>query len=162
MCYGHASTWESQTWLCVVVVRVCGHAKEDQCIADSLRVTICDYAVHRRPRQQHSHHSIAIAITREFLHNIHTHCYYYTSLTASFRGQPGQAHTHLTSLCRGLPGWTSTRQVEPIWILLKQETVSGSGISWATCKSAPRSRQITTPAPHHLVFYSRMPFLLPN
>ena len=31
-----------------------------------------------------------------------------------------------------------------------QETVSGSGISWAICKSAPRSRQITTPAPHHL------------
>ena len=40
--------------------------------------------------------------------------------------------------------------------LLKQETVSGSGISWATCKSAPRSRQITMPAPH------RLPFLLPN
>ena len=38
---------------------------------------------------------------------------------------------------------------KPIWILLKQETVSGSGISWAICKSAPRSRQITTPAPHH-------------
>ena len=37
--------------------------------------------------------------------------------------------------------------------LPKQETVSGSGISWAICKSAPRSRQITTPAPHHSVFY---------
>jgi len=32
-----------------------------------------------------------------------------------------------------------------------QETVSG--ISWAICKSAPRSRQITVPAPHHSVFY---------
>ena len=31
--------------------------------------------------------------------------------------------------------------------------VSGSGISWAICKSAPRSKQITTPAPHHSVFY---------
>ena len=39
-----------------------------------------------------------------------------------------------------------------MWILLKQETVSGSGIRWAICKSAPRSRQITTPAPHHSVF----------
>jgi len=29
-----------------------------------------------------------------------------------------------------------------IWILLKQEAVSGSGISWAVCKSAP----------HHFVF----------
>jgi len=26
------------------------------------------------------------------------------------------------------------------------------GISWAICKSAPRSRQITTPAPHRSVF----------
>jgi len=31
--------------------------------------------------------------------------------------------------------------------------VSGSGISWAISKSASRSRQVTTPAPHHLVFY---------
>ena len=36
---------------------------------------------------------------------------------------------------------------------LKQETVSGSGINWAICKSACRSRQITMPAPHHSVFY---------
>ena len=42
---------------------------------------------------------------------------------------------------------------KPIWILLKQETVSGSGISWAICKSAPRSRQITTPTAHRSVFY---------
>ena len=31
--------------------------------------------------------------------------------------------------------------------------MSGSGISWAICKSAPRSRQTTTPSPHHSVFY---------
>ena len=31
--------------------------------------------------------------------------------------------------------------------------MSGSGISWAICKSAPRSRQITTPVPHHSVLY---------
>ena len=35
---------------------------------------------------------------------------------------------------------------------MEQETVSGSGISWAICKSAPRSRQITMPVPHHSVF----------
>ena len=63
------------------------------------------------------------------------------------------AHTHLTALCPGLPRWASTRKVKPIWILLQQETVSGSGISWAIWKSAPRSRQITTPAPHHSSFY---------
>ena len=62
------------------------------------------------------------------------------------------AHTRLTALCPGLPGWAGTRKVKPIWILLKQEIVSGSGI-WAICKSAPRSRQITTPAPHRTVFY---------
>ena len=62
-------------------------------------------------------------------------------------------YTRLTALCPGLPGWAGTRKVKPIWILLKQETVSGSGISWAICKSAPRPRQITTPTPHHSVFY---------
>jgi len=56
------------------------------------------------------------------------------------------------ALCPGLPGLAGTRKLEPIWILLKQLTVSGGGISWAICKSAPRSRQITTSAPHHSVF----------
>jgi len=32
----------------------------------------------------------------------------------------------------------------------------------AVCKSAPRSRQITTPAPHHSFFTGLMPFLPPN
>ena len=58
-------------------------------------------------------------------------------------------HTHLTALFPGLPRWAGTRKIKPIWIWLKQETVGGSGISWGICKSAPRSRQITTPAPHH-------------
>ena len=45
--------------------------------------------------------------------------------------------THLAyhaDLCRA-HRLASTRKVKPIWILLKQETVSGSGISWAICKS---------------------------
>jgi len=46
-----------------------------------------------------------------------------------------------------------TRKVKPIWILLKQETVGGSGFSWAICKSAPCPRQIPVPAPHHSIFY---------
>jgi len=38
-----------------------------------------------------------------------------------------------------------------------------SGISWTICKqSAPRSRQITTPTPHHSIFTGRMLFLMPN
>jgi len=36
---------------------------------------------------------------------------------------------------------------EPILILLEQEAVSGSGISWAICKSAPCPKEITMPAP---------------
>ena len=61
-------------------------------------------------------------------------------------------YTRLMALFPGLPGSAGTRKVKPIWILLEQETVSGSGISWAVCKSTPRSRQITMPAPHHWSF----------
>jgi len=65
---------------------------------------------------------------------------------ASFQGKPG------------------TRRVKPISIILKQEmTGGGSGIIWTICKSfAPRSRQTTTPAPHHQFFTGEMPFLMPN
>ena len=66
--------------------------------------------------------------------------------------------THLTAICPGLPGWASTRKVKASWILLKQETVSGSGISLDICKSAPLSSQITMPAPPP----GQMPFLSPH
>jgi len=49
-------------------------------------------------------------------------------------------HTRLTALCPELPGSAGTRKVKPTWILLKQETASGNGISWAICKSALSSR----------------------
>jgi len=73
-------------------------------------------------------------------------------------------HTRFTALFPGLPWWAGTRKVTPIWIFVKHETVSGSGISWAVCKSAPRSWQITTPAPPPTTqfFTDRMPFLPPN
>ena len=61
-------------------------------------------------------------------------------------------HTRLTALFPGLPRWASTTKAKPIWTLLKQETVSGSGISWTICKSAPSSREITMPAPHHSAY----------
>jgi len=39
----------------------------------------------------------------------------------------------------------------------------GSGISWTICKqSARRSRQITTPTPHHSIFTGWMLFLMPD
>jgi len=78
-----------------------------------------------------------------------------TTVRALVLGRFTHTHTHtrLTALCPGLPRWASTRKVKPIWILRKQETVSGSEICRAICKSAPCSRQITTPAPHRSVFY---------
>ena len=33
-------------------------------------------------------------------------------------------HTRLMALCPVLPGWAGNRKAKPIWILLKQETVS--------------------------------------
>jgi len=55
-----------------------------------------------------------------------------------------------------LSGTTQAGQYQkgkPIWILLKQETVTGSGITWPYASLAHRSRQKTMPAPHHSVFY---------
>ena len=74
-------------------------------------------------------------------------------------------HTHTHPFNGPLSGTTRVGRYQNGKIdldLLKQETVSGSGISWAIYKPAPRSRQITMPAPHHSVFTGRMPFLPPN
>ena len=90
-----------------------------------------------------------------------THMRAHTHTRARARAHT-HTHTSLMALFPGQPRWASTRKVKPMWILMKQETVSGSGISWAICKSAPCSRQTTTPAPHHFVFTGRMPFLPPN
>jgi len=63
----------------------------------------------------------------------------------------------LLGFCLGLHGWAGTRKVKPgsntNLDLLEQEVVSGSGISWAVCKSALWPRQITMPASNHSVFY---------
>ena len=73
------------------------------------------------------------------------------------------SYTRLTALFSRTTRVSRYQNVKPIWILLKQETVSGSGSSWAMCKSAPRSRQITTPASHHSVFLQAgCPYLPPN
>ena len=68
-------------------------------------------------------------------------------------------HTRLTALFPGLPGWAGARKVKPVWILLKQETVSGSSISWAICKSASVNHNSTPPLKF---FIGRMPLLPPN
>ena len=92
--------------------------------------------------------------TRTHAHtDIHTHRH-----TQTDRQTDRQTHTQThTAVQRPLSGATRVswyhKKVKPIWILLKQETLSGSGTRWAICNSAPRSRQITMPAPHHSVFY---------
>ena len=71
-----------------------------------------------------------------------THYLHYIHLTAFFQdnlGKPAQERQNHY-------GKTNLN-------LLEQETVSSSGINWAICKSAPRLRQITMPAPHHSVCY---------
>jgi len=80
-------------------------------------------------------------------------------------------HTHTTILLLfwNLSGTTrvsryqkgKTRQVKTNLDLLEQETVSGSGICGAICKSAPHPRQ---PHQHPTTqfFTRRMPFLPPN
>ena len=102
-------------------------------------------------------------ITRLRLHMANP-CTKFEVSSISRCGDISHTHTRLTALCPGLTGWAGTRKVKtkPMWILLKQETVSGSGISWTTCKAAPRSRQITMPASHLSVFTGWMPFLPPN
>ena len=76
---------------------------------------------------------------------LHTHTHTHThTQTHPFNG-PFSGATQVSR-------WAGARKVKPIWILLKQETVSGSGISWATCKSASCSRQVTMPVRHHSSF----------
>jgi len=54
-----------------------------------------------------------------------------------------------------------TRKVKTNLDLLEQEIVSGSGICWAICKSAPYPRQLHQ-QPTTQFFTGRMPFLPPN
>jgi len=125
----------------------CSFATAFMHVWDCVRVAFCDYWADWStetltlivPRQ---HELIWMLTLRIILKSAWT-CVDYNAHT----------HTRLMALCPGLPGWAGTRMVKPIWILLEQETVSGSGINWAICKSAPRFRQITTPAPQHSVFY---------
>jgi len=53
----------------------------------------------------------------------------------------------LSFLQAGCPSCHPTNSVKAL-------KAQGSGISWAVCKSASRSRQITMPAAHYAVFYS--------
>ena len=82
---------------------------------------------------------------------------YSLQLSISRTKQTAQEHqhtlTHTHPFNAALSGTTQVSQYQKGKTNLKQETVSGSGISWAMCKSAPHSRQITMPASHQSVFY---------
>jgi len=63
--------------------------------------------------------------------------------------------------------WVSRYQKDKTSVHLNEARDDGvwgrRGISWTICKqSAPRSRQITTPTPHHSIFTGRMLFLTLN
>jgi len=65
-------------------------------------------------------------------------------------------HTHTHPFNRPLSGTTRVSRYQKGKTNLdftEAREVSGSGISWAICKSAPSSRPITMPASHHSVFY---------
>ena len=88
-----------------------------------------------------------------------------SSSSASSARASRYTHTHTHPFNGPFSGTTRVsryQKVKPIWILLKQETVSGSSISWAICKFAPRSIQTTIPAPHHSVFYRPDALPAPN
>ena len=75
----------------------------------------------------------------------------YTSLTASF----------------STTTWISWYQKGKTTLDLNKArddgVVRSSSISWTICKqSAPRTRQISTPTPHHSIFTGRALFLMPN
>ena len=77
-------------------------------------------------------------------------------LTLTALPQTLYTHTHTHTFNGPLSGTTraSRYQKGNTSLDYTEETVNGSGISWTICKSAPRSRQITTPAHHHsIVFY---------
>ena len=66
------------------------------------------------------------------------------SLSLLFMPLAVHTHTRLTALFPGLPGWAGTRKVKPIWISLKQETVSGSG-HMQVCTSLQTDNHASTP-----------------
>jgi len=109
--------------------------------------------------------NISVACSVTYITDVVHRPIVWCSLTVHFL-----CHTHARARARvfngpffrDYPGEPVPERWKPIWILLKQEIVSGSGISWAMCKSAPRSRQITIPAPTTQFFTGRVPFLLPS
>jgi len=77
----------------------------------------------------------------------------------SHEGKTSSRNTTTLHPFNGL--FSRTPERETILDFTVARDVGGSGINWTICKSfAPRNRQITTPVPHHTVFFTgRMPCL---
>jgi len=104
-----------------------------------LSVALRDIALQQRNQRDYKFYFFHLCVSSHSTTHTHTHTHTHTRLTAIFRDYPGEPV--------GLP----ERQNQSGFYWSKR--VSGSGISWNICKSAPRSRQITMPTPHHSVFY---------
>ena len=80
-------------------------------------------------------------------------------------GSVNHTHTHTPPFNGPFSGTTQVSRYQNGKTNLnftEEQTVSDSGISWAICKSAPRSRQITTPATHHSFLHSGCPSCRPS
>jgi len=146
-------------------------------VAGWFAVGMTSSVVARRPWDVRHFHISTRQLTR-LTTNKHSNCKhsvhresqdFHNSFTGWFSSKfAPYTHTHprLTALYLGLPGWAGTRNVKPVWIKMRQEMMGfwyGSGIIRTICKqSAPCSREITTPTPHHSIFTGRMLFLMPN
>jgi len=127
----------AQTWCCVTWSRYQHHAS-------SIHPVRCDTS---SPSPASIPHSTSSHVHKAFHFTCtHKHCdiivvIYHTRTEHNI--QKLNTHTRLTALCQGLHGWDGTRKVKPIWILLKQETVSGSDISWANWTQNTKIKQCT-------------------
>jgi len=101
------------------------------------------------PRSQHIIVMLFIQQSSYYYHYYHYYYYYFNCFMAPWTVS---GTTQMSWYQKGKTNLDS----------LEQEIVSGSGICWAICKSAPHPRQITTPAPHHSIFTGWMPFLPSN
>ena len=128
----------------------------------SFVLQLCPHRAYRESANRRQYHNASNTILQHHFALI-AHKKMAQDLHESHKNKNTHIHTHpFNGPFPGPPKCAGTRKVKPIWILLKQETVRGSGISWVICMSAPCSRQTTTPAPHHFVFTGQMPFLPPN
>ena len=116
-----------------------------------------DYA-----ERQFNNDNVTISLTSTFHNNVNCGNMFYLDTWVRYWYYQTHTHTRFNGHLSGTTRVCRYQKGKPIWILQKQETVSDSGISWDICKYAPRSRQITMPAPHCSVFLLALPAAQPT